>query len=200
MNQNTLQGIVCLILAQTMVATNIVVSKFLVAAIPVLPLLAIRFTLASLVLLPLHWCTPDRKQSLKMHFLKLERRDWFFLLSQALTAGFLFNSLMLVGLHYTDANIAGIITSALPAFIAILSWIVLGEKISAQKILCIFFATLGLIIIASDKLTGVSEAHSFFGDAIVLLSLLPEATYYVLCKLHNNRLPLFLIFSHLKFL
>lgn len=187
------QGVIFLILAQTMVGVNIVTSKLLLSSIPVLVLLEIRFVLASLILLPLHWIMPSaRKTSLQTHFSELRHRDWFFIIAQALSAGVLFNSLMLAGLNYTDANVAGIITSALPAIIAILSWFILHEKISAKKALCVIFATLGLIIIAYDRLNGVSGAHSFFGDSLVLLALLPEASYYVLCKLYTNRLPLFL--------
>jgi len=105
---------------------------------------------------------------------------------------------MLTGLNYTDANVAGIITSALPALIAIMSWFILQEKISAQKVLCVIFATMGLVTIAYDKLHGLSECHSFIGDSMVLLALLPEASYYVLCKLYTNRLPLFLTSSLLN--
>src|SRR3990167_10145303 len=188
-----LQGMVCLILAQTMVGLNIVTSKLLLLSIPVLILLEIRFALATLILLILHWITPAKTDdSIKDHLLKLKNRDWLYILAQSLTAGVLFNCLMLTGLNYTDANVAGIINSALPAIIAIMAWIILNEKISAQKSLCILFATAGLIVIAYDKLNGVGDTHSFLGDSIVLLSLLPEASYYVLCKLYSNRLPLFL--------
>jgi drug/metabolite transporter (DMT)-like permease len=46
----------------------------------------------------------------------------------------------------------------------------------------------------------VINAHSFhrdnsnqrLGDIIILLSLLPEAIYYVLSKMHSNKLPVFL--------
>jgi drug/metabolite transporter (DMT)-like permease len=188
-----LQGMVFLVLAQSMVGVNIVTSKLLLSSVPVLVLLEIRFLLATFVLFSLHWTTPSaRKNSLKSHFLVLKKRDWFFILAQALSAGILFNTLMLTGLDHTDANIAGIITSALPAIIAILSWLVLHEKISAQNALCIAFATIGLVIIAYDKVNGMKGFHSFFGDTMVLLSLVPEAAYYVLCKLYLNRLPLFL--------
>ncbi|WP_423202097.1 DMT family transporter [Legionella fairfieldensis] len=188
-----IQGVVFLVLAQTMVGVNIVTSKLLLSSIPVLILLEIRFLLATLVLLPLHWANPaSRKNSLATYFSELTHRDWLFIFAQALSAGVLFNSLMLTGLNYTDANVAGIITSVLPALIAILSWFILHEKISAQKALCIIFATIGLFIIAYDKLNGISDSHSFLGDGIVLLALLPEASYYVLCKLYANRLPLFL--------
>ncbi len=186
------QGIIFLTLAQAMVGVNIVTSKLLLSSIPVFVLLAIRFIFATLVLLPLHWTTSARNYPVKEHFSKLNGRDWVFILAQALTAGILFNCLMLTGLNYTDANVAGIITSALPAIIAIMSWLILGEKISAQKALCVIFATVGLVIIAYDKLNGVGYTHSFLGDFIVLFSLLPEAAYYVLCKFYSNRLPIFL--------
>jgi drug/metabolite transporter (DMT)-like permease len=175
-----------------MVGINIVTSKLLLSSIPVLVLLAIRFILASAALLLLHWITPARNLAVKTYFLTLNSRDWTFLFAQALSAGLLFNCLMLTGLNYTDANVAGIITSALPAIIAVLSLFILGEKISAQKALCVVFATIGLVIIAYDKLNGLGASHSFLGDFIVLLSLLPEASYYILCKFYSNRLPIFL--------
>jgi drug/metabolite transporter (DMT)-like permease len=187
-----IHGVIFLVLAQIMVGVNIVTSKLLLSSIPVLILLEMRFLLATLVLIPLHWITPVSSKNPLQLLSELERRDWFFILSQALSAGVLFNALMLTGLNYTDANVAGIITSALPAIIALLSWFILREKISAQKALCIVFATMGLVIIAYDKLNGIGDSHSFFGDSIVFLALLPEATYYVLCKLYKNRLPLFL--------
>ncbi|ARG96938.1 DMT family transporter [Legionella micdadei] len=190
-----LQGICFLILAQTMVGLNIVFSKCLVSSLPLLFILTLRFVLAAVILFPLHWLTPARQFDLHHHFSKLHRRDWYFIFAQALTAGILFNCLMLLGLHYTDANVAGIITSALPATIALMCWIILKEHISKKKGLCILFATLGLLVIAWDKWHEIGLNHSFFGDTIILLSLLPEATYYVLCKLHTNRLPVFLISS-----
>ncbi|MFC3907966.1 DMT family transporter [Legionella dresdenensis] len=182
-----------LFLAQTMVGINIVSSKLLVSEIPVLLLLTIRFSLATFILLPLHWLTPDKKLTLKNHFASLQTKDYIFLLAQALTAGVMFNTLMLSGLNYTDANIAGIITSTLPAIIAVMAWIVLKEKFTGKQSLCIVFATAGLIVIATDKVSSVTDNNSFFGDLLVFLSLFPEATYYILCKLHPNKLPVFIV-------
>lgn len=181
-----------------MVGVNIVFSKYVLSSIPILFILALRFTLASIILLPLHWLTPAKKLPVYSYFAKLKRRDWFFIFAQALSAGVLFNFLILWGLHYTDANVAGIITSALPAIIAMMSWIILGEKISSKKAISVGFATLGLVVIACDKLSGIKVTHSFLGDALVLVSLLPEATYYILSKMHSNSLPVFLISSLLN--
>ncbi len=187
-----------LILAQIMVGVNIVFSKYVLSSIPVLFLLTLRFTLAALILLPLHWLTPAKSKSVSYYFSQLKQKDWLFIGAQAISAGVLFNFLILWGLNYTDANVAGIITSALPAIIAMMSWIILGEKISGKKAICVGFATLGLIVIACDRLGGSQVSHSFWGDVLVLISLLPEATYYILSKMHTNSLPVFLISSLLN--
>src|SRR5262245_54281386 len=134
-NQRFYQGIFFLILAQIMVGFNLVFSKFLVASFPLLLMLVLRFGLAALILFPLHWLSGAGKRSLRSYFAELNKKDWIFIFAQALTAGILFNSLMLLGLSYTDANIAGIITAALPAIIALMSWLFLNEKISTKTIL-----------------------------------------------------------------
>lgn len=192
------QSMTCLMLAQIMVGISIVFSKYVLSSIPVIFILAIRFALASLILLGLHWLSPGKKLPMYSYFSQLKRRDWLFILAQALCAGVLFNFLMLCGLHYTDANVAGIITSALPAIIAIMSWLLLGEKISGKKAVCVSFATIGLVVIAGEKLGDIKTTHSFLGDSLVLASLLPEATYYILSKIHVNRLPVFFISSLLN--
>ncbi|MDP1604873.1 MAG: DMT family transporter [Legionella sp.] len=197
-NNYFLQGMLFLIFAQIMVGINIVLSKYILSSIPILFILALRFSLAAVILLPLHWLTPAKKISVYSYFRLLKRRDWVFIFAQALSAGVLFNFLILWGLHYTDANVAGIITSALPAIIAVMSWIILGEKISGKKAVCVGFATIGLIVIACDKLSGIKVTHSFLGDALVLASLLPEAMYYIFSKMHVISLPVFLTSSLLN--
>lgn len=190
------RGVLFLISAQVLVGINIVSSKYLLQTTPILFLLVMRFALAAIILFAIHWLSSARKMSLFGYFTVLKRRDYYFLLGQALSAGIFFNCFMLLGLHYTDANMAGIITSVLPAIIALLCWIVLGEKLAGKTLLCIAIATFGLIIIALSKLSGqVVVLHSFFGDLLILLALLPEATYYVLCRLYLNPLPVFLTSS-----
>jgi drug/metabolite transporter (DMT)-like permease len=101
---------------------------------------------------------------------------------------------MLVGLKFTSASVAGIITSALPAIVAILSIIFLKERLTLFTGLCILFAVLGLIIINAHSFH-IGTSNHIFGDIIILISLLPEAIYYILAKLHKNKLPVFLISS-----
>lgn len=193
-DSNLVIAYIFLVLAPMTVGVNIVGSKYLIASIPILFLLAVRFVLATVLLFPLHWCTPEARYHSVAYYLKqLTKKDWVYLILQALSAGVFFNFLMVLGLRYTDANAAGVITSALPAIIVVLSSIVLGEPFTLKKGICVGFATLGLLVISADNISGINSSHALLGSFIVFLSLLPEASYYILTKLHPSRLPLFLM-------
>jgi drug/metabolite transporter (DMT)-like permease len=192
MNYQRLIAYLFLILAPVTVGINIVGTKYLIASFPIFFILAVRFLLASALLLPLHWATKHgRSCSMYRHLNQLTKKDWLFLLGQALSAGILFNLPMIFGLKYTNANTAGIITSGLPAIIAIMSWIVLKEAFTPKKAACVGFATMGLVIISCGHADTNFES-SFLGNSLVFLALLPEASYYVLTKLHSCHLPIFL--------
>lgn len=188
-NNPNLGSYISLLLGQLMVGCNIVASRVLSLDHPPLQILIGRFLVASIVLLLLHGMTPKVKKH-AIDFKSLSFRDWLFLTAQALCAGALFNLFLLLGLKYTTASVAGIITSALPAYIAVLSWIILREHISVRKGLCILFAVFGLIVMNLSKFMAVSD-HHFIGDFFLLLALLPEALYYVLIKCYRPTFPLF---------
>lgn len=176
-------------MAQLMVGINIVSSKYLIPDMPILFLLVMRFLIASVFLYVIHLFIAD-KNNTKLSM--LTGRDWQFIIAQALCAGALFNFLLLLGLNYTEASVAGIITSVLPAMIAIMSVIFLKERLTLLSILCITFAVLGLLIINAHNFAS-ARLDGLLGDAIILLSLLPESTYYVLAKIYDNKLPLFFV-------
>lgn len=192
---SSIAGFSFLALAQVMVGTNIVGSKYLVATIPILFLITARFFIAAILLLPMHWLTKERQKPLRAHYQSFQKKDWLMLVAQALCAGTLFNVLMVLGLRYTDAQTAGIITSTLPALIAVGSWLILSEKFTLKKTICVSCATLGLVVISFHS-SGPSQHTSsplIMGEILVLLALIPEATYYILVKLQKKHLPIFLM-------
>ncbi|MFZ4076766.1 MAG: DMT family transporter [Legionellaceae bacterium] len=190
--KTSFKGLLFLVLAQIMVGISIVCSKQIVTSMSILLLLFIRFTLASLILLPVHWISSKNNKNKHKPKVHLVKKDWLFIFLQALFAGVFFNLLMMIGLRTTDAHVAGIITSALPAMIAIMAFIFLNEKITYKKSLCIVFATLGLLTLAFDKFSVINTHHAWLGDLLILIALLPEAGYYILCKIHPIRCPIFL--------
>jgi drug/metabolite transporter (DMT)-like permease len=182
------KGILFLILAQLMVAISIVASKIILVTFEVPFLLFLRFTLGAIILFSLHFL----QQNKSFHY-TMTAFDGLILFLQAICAGVLFNFLMMTGLDYTDANMAGVITSFLPTMIALFSIVLFKEKITPKKRLAIFMATVGLVIISVAKLNGsVNASHSFFGDFIIFLSLIPETSYYLLSKRFPNKLPIYL--------
>lgn len=182
-------GYLLLLLAQCMVGVCIVCSKALLTNLSPISILTIRFIIAGALLIFLHTLFSKEKFAI----LKTVRRtDWIFIFLQALCAGALFNILLLWGLQHTSASAAGIVTSALPALVAIFSILFLKERMTFFTALCVVFAVLGLFMINISSVHS-HEKHSISGDMLILLALIPEAAYYILAKLHQNKLPVFLI-------
>jgi len=177
-----------LLMAQLLVGINIVGAKYLVAQMPIPLFLGLRFFIASVFLYVIHLLLAKQKD---WTLSALNRLDWQFIIAQGLCAGALFNFLLALGLNYTDASVAGIITSVLPAIIAVFSVLFLNERLTRLSVLCIIFAVLGLLIINAHNFA-MANLDGLVGDAVILLSLIPEAAYYVLAKLYENKLPLFL--------
>lgn len=185
---------ICLIMAQLMVGLSIVVSKQLILSIPVAIILALRFTAATVLL----FVTQGVKVALvgrnqaRDSFASITWRQKAIIAAQGLCAGGLFNLFLLLGLNYTTASIAGIITSVLPAIIVILSVLFLRERLSFLTILCVIFSVCGLLIINLQNFHGGSNS-TLLGELLVFIALLPEATYYVLTKRYPSNLPIFFL-------
>ncbi|WP_116964321.1 DMT family transporter [Fastidiosibacter lacustris] len=181
-------SILSLIVAQMVTGINITGSKFLVANLPIVVLLEIRFVVGSLVLM---LCMPflQQKNNPQDKICTLAKKDWFILIMQALCAGMFFNLLMLSGIQFTTASMAGLITSTLPAMIIILSFFIFKQRITRLKALCIIFATIGLIAINGTNITANDfSSLSLIGDGIILIAMLPEALYYVISKFKSTEL------------
>lgn len=181
-----------LILAQIMVSSNIVGSKYLISYFTPGLILAVRYIPAAAILFICYLLFEHKKTP--KDFIKIEditKTQWIFMLAQGLCAGILFNFLLYIGMQYTSASMGGIITSALPAIIVLLSFIIFKEKITRKNILCILLTVTGLIVINLKNLGGTSFYH-WLGDLLILLSLLPEASYYLLIKIQRIQLPIFL--------
>ncbi len=192
MEHKDYRGYTFLFVSQLMVGINIVGAKFLTPAIPIFTLLSFRFFIATMVLWLLYQLMPNRTNNNTIGMKQLQRKDWLFIILQSTCAGILFNLLLITGLHYTDANIAGIITSALPMMITLLAILLLGERLTKSYLFCLITATFGILIIALSKLNQSSTHYSLIGDLLIFLSLIPEALYYIFNRMHPNRLPVLL--------
>ncbi len=95
-------------------------SKPLTAAIPVFLLLWLRFAIGGLAI-P-HWLRRPAGET------RISRHTHALLFLESLFGNFLFSICMLFGVSMTSAVSAGVIMAAIPAVVALLSWVLLRER------------------------------------------------------------------------
>jgi drug/metabolite transporter (DMT)-like permease len=162
-----------LIAAMLLVGSNVGIGKSVVVVVPVLLFALLRFVVAVAVLLPLYRPAKMRRVS---------RGEWTNLFLQAFFGTFLFTLLMLGGVHRTTAVAAGVITSTIPAVVALLAWLLLKERPGPRAIVAIGLAIVGVIVVTLARESGETGAGSLIGNLMVLGAVLCESTYVILSR------------------
>ncbi len=156
-----------------LVGSNVGIGKSIVVVVPILLFALLRFVVAVGVLLPLYRLDKMRRVS---------REEWVNLFLQAFFGTFLFTLLMLSGVHRTTAVAAGVITSTIPATVALLAWLLLKERPGPRAIVAIVLAIAGVIVVTLARESGESGSGSLTGNVMVLGAVLCESTYVILSR------------------
>ncbi|MBU9325720.1 DMT family transporter [Burkholderia gladioli] len=166
-----------LILSMLLVGSNVGIGKTIVVVVPVAILATLRFVIANAVLWPL-W-RPSKMRTVK-------RDEWLNLFLQALFGTFLFTLLMLTGVQRTSAVAAGVITSTIPAVVALFAWIFLRERPDGRALLSIALAIVGVVAInlANGHAPGAASAagSSLTGNLLILGAVCCESFYVILSR------------------
>jgi drug/metabolite transporter (DMT)-like permease len=164
---------VYLALAMMLVGANIGFGKAVIAVVPVLVFALLRFVIAVIVMAPQFFKAAPR----------LARHEWLTLFGQAFFGTFLFTLCMLYGVQHTTATAAGVITSTLPAAVAILSRLILKERLQARTLASILLAIAGIAVLNLSKGdSGDGGSTPLVGNLFIIAAVLCEATYVVLSK------------------
>lgn len=160
-----------------LVGSNVGIGKSIVAFVPV-PLFALlRFVIALAVLWPLFRIGKMRQ---------VTGGEWLNLFLQALFGTFGFTLLMLGGVARTSAVAAGVITSTIPAVVALFAWIFLGERPGARALASIALAIAGIVVVnlsqASAASGSMSATGSLTGNLMVLGAVCCESLYVILSR------------------
>jgi drug/metabolite transporter (DMT)-like permease len=163
-----------LALAMMMVGAVVALAKPLLAVFPLLVLVTLRQAIAAATLVG--WIAAAGGR-----LAPPPRGVWRPLLLQVLFGVFLFNLALLAGLQRTGAIEAGLITSTLPAMVALLAWRMLGERIDAPTRIAVALAIIGVAFLET---TGARSdgGGSILGDALVFAAVLFEALYTIYAK------------------
>ncbi len=159
-------------------------SKLLVVVFPVFLLAWLRFGMAAVAMAG--WVKRPASEA------RLSPRDRKLLFVESFFGNFLFSICMLFGVAMTSALAAGVIMAALPGVVAILSRILLGERIARRVIAGIVCAVGGIALVSLAKHGGdvapdAATSGSLLGSLMLVGAVLCEATYVVVGKQLTGR-------------
>jgi drug/metabolite transporter (DMT)-like permease len=165
---------VYLMAAMALTGTNVAFGKAIATAFPVYFFVAFRFAVASLALAPMAHAEPGpRLQAMSW-------RQWRELVLMAALGMVGFTVLMLEGLKHTAAADAGIITATLPAVVALLGVVLIGDRLSLTQGLAVTLAVSGLVLV---QVTSAADYRStLVGNLMVAGAVLCEASFVLLGK------------------
>jgi drug/metabolite transporter (DMT)-like permease len=151
-------------------------SKLLLAAFPVFLLAWLRFGMAAVAMV--HWV---RRRGADAPLSAHDRRLLFW---ESFLGNFLFSICMLYGVMLTSAVAAGVVMSAIPAAVALLSRIFLAERVRPRVLAAIACAVAGIALLALAKDTADQGrgAATQWGYALLLGAVFCEASYVVIGK------------------
>lgn len=168
-----------------LVGSYVGLSRLLVAVFPVFLLAGLRFGIAAVAMAGWVRRPPDEAP--------LSRHDRVLLFFESFLGNFLFSVCMLYGVMLSTALAAGIIMAALPGVVALLSRVVLGERLTRQVLAGIACAVGGIALVSVAR-TAPVDTHAVTDDDRVLLgnlllvgAVFCEASYVVIGKRLTGR-------------
>jgi len=169
----------CLGASMAVVGSYVGLSKVLVAVFPVFLLAWLRFGISAVAMTT--WLRPEAGSG------PLPARDRRLLFVESFFGNFLFSICMLFGVAWSSALAAGVIMGALPAVVAVLSRIVLGERIVPRTAAGIACAVAGIVLVSLERHAG-QGGGTVLGNALLFGAVCCEATYVVIGKLLTGRI------------
>jgi drug/metabolite transporter (DMT)-like permease len=170
--------------SMALVGVYVALAKPLLAVLPLFALALLRFGIAALAMLP--FTPPARGEA------PLSRHEHRLFFVQSFFGNFLFSICLLAGLQRTTATAAGVILSTLPAVVAVLSRLVLRERLSRRALAAIALAVGGIALLQFARAeSGAGARATVLGNLLIFGAVVCEATYVIVGKrLTATRTPL----------
>jgi drug/metabolite transporter (DMT)-like permease len=167
----------CLAASMALVGSYVGLSRLLVAALPVFLLAWLRFGIAAVAMVT--WLRRQPGEA------PLSARDRRLLFWESFLGNFGFSICMLFGVAATSAVAAGVVMAAIPAAVALMSRMFLGERITRRVQAAIGLAVAGIALLALARVpegSGQAPAAPWWGYALLLGAVVCEASYVVIGK------------------
>ena len=167
-------AVLLLTAAMTLTGSNVAFGKAIVAEIPVYAFMLFRFAVSSAALALLVHGEPGPRLK------DMQPAQWRDLTLMALLGMVGFTVLILEGLKRTSAVDAGIITATMPAVVAALGMLFVGDRLSRLQALAVALAVGGLVLVQATGASG--GASTLLGNLLVGGAVLGEASFVILGK------------------
>lgn len=165
-------GVLCGLTAASIWGAMYVVSKIVLDVIPPFALISCRLILGSLAL----WLVVAVRGAAPVSRATFWRVFAVGSVGYGVSLGFQF-----VGTKLSTAANGSLVTSATPAFILIFARLVLGERITAGRILALLTATAGVVAVI-DPRSAALHAQPFLGNLALVAAAFTWALYSVLIR------------------
>ena len=123
---------------------------------------------------------------------KIDRKDWKYFFLVGALGYFLTVQMIQLGIALTGASMAALINAMTPVAVTILAAIILKEKITPVKCLCLVLALAGTIVITS----GASTQGETMGIAVVLVGVVSFAAASVYMRRLTAKYPAVLVTTY----
>jgi drug/metabolite transporter (DMT)-like permease len=175
----------CLALSMSLVGSYVALSKPLAAVFPVLLLAWLRFGIGGVAMA--HWLKKPPGEP------PMSPRTRRLLFLESFLGNFLFTLCMISGVKLTNAVSAGVIMAAIPAAVAVLSWLFLRERVAPRVWAGVACAVVGIALVALSKQdlpaldpSAISAQNTttlaWLGNLLLIGAVLCEASYAVIGK------------------
>lgn len=176
MPRTTLIGSLCALLATLIWSGNFIVARGLGDIIPPVTLAALRWSTATVVIMPFAAVTMWRQRALL-------RQHWRHITLSAFLGVTVFNTVIYTAAHTTAAMNMTLIATTTPVFIIILSRLFLGEPITRNRAVGLAVAVFGIVMLVTRGDFGVLRELDFrIGDVWMLLAGFIWAVYSIIIK------------------
>ena len=160
--------------SMALVGSYVGLSRSLVLSFPIFLLAWLRFGLAALAMA--HWV---RRAPGESPLAPADRRLLFW---ESFLGNFLFSICMLYGVAATSAVAAGVVMAGIPAAVALLSRVFLGERIRPAVMGGIVLAVAGVVWLALSRSGPGGGGGTVWGYGLLVLAVFCEACYVVIGK------------------
>lgn len=171
--------------AMALVGINVAVAKLASPFLPVLIFMLVRFVVACGVLAPFAWREAGQR------FADLTMRDWSNLFLQSLFGITLYTTFLLFGVKYTSAMATGIITATVPAAMAGLAVLMLGERIGTRNLAALGLAVVGIASVNTAGIQPGVAPNPLLGNLLIAGSVLCEGLFAIYAKRSSTQLPIY---------